>query len=909
MIYIIISIIFFILTYLGLFNFLPEFYWFQSFNYDHIYIKTLFYKLIIFVAAFFPILLIYLFNQKILDHILNKSQIIQDDTVPSPIVLRLKQVIQAFIGSYESIKLTLSTSLKLLIYLIVSLLIARFVSFFWSDIVLALYDTAFLLNDPIFDTNISFYIFKLPIYLHLLGTIKFIIFTILFFSLWNYLKRGFFTLFFSTSFSLIRSHIFGLLSIYFILNSISSYLSKFELLFKNNDIIYGAGFTDINVYLKAISVFPILWLIVALLSIAFIFRPNLKLIVTGILIIIIPNLLFLNIIPSIVQNYVVTPNEYKKEVPFIKQNISYTQAAYQLDEINEIDVNYEKMLTGFNDAAFNSTLNNVRLWNPGPLKSTLKQLQEIRLYYEFKNIDIDRYMINGEPQQVMVSVRELDINQISQQAQTWVNKHLIFTHGYGLCLVPVNQFNEEGLPELFIRDIPPVSNINLTIKQPEIYFGESTNHYVIANTKQKEFDYPKDNENRYTNYSGNGGIKLNSFLKRLIFAFKLKDIKILISQNIHSKSRLMYDRNVHVIPGKITPFIIYDSDPYIVINDDGRLVWMVDGYTSSRFFPYSTPYANQINYIRNSVLATVDAYTGETKFYIKDTDDPIVASYAKMYPNLFKPLSALEVSLKKHIRFPKDLFKITSKVYNTYHMNDPQVFYNKEDVWTFPTETFDSDTGITMEPYYMFVQNPKTEAFEYVMMMPLTPSNKNNLVSILTASCDPSNFGELTVYKLPKQETVYGPLQIESRIDQNTEISKDLTLWGQVGSRVIRGNLMVIPYKNSILYVEPIYLQATQSKLPELKRVIVAFGDKVTMASSIYEGIDVLTQGGYRLRQESIPKSSEKISTNYSNDLTKKIIDTYSKVKETLKKSDWASFGKTFEALDKLMDQLKKEEQ
>ncbi len=892
---------------MGIFNFLPEYYWFESHQYDHIYLRTLFYKATIFVVSFIPILVVYYANQKLLDFILNKSQVVQDDMPSSPLILRLKQVIQAFIGSYESIKLSISNSIKFLIYFILSLFIARFIGFFWNDIVLVLYHSRFLLQDPIFERNIGFYIFKLPVYLQLISTLKFIVITMLFFSLWNYLKRGYFTLFFSPTYHFIRLHIFGLLVVFFILNALSSYFSKYQLLFKNNDIIFGAGFTDINFYLKAITLFPLLWIIVALLSCVFIFRPNLRFLIAGLIIIFIPTILFLKIVPSMVQNYVVTPNEFKKEVPFIKHNIAYTQAAYQLDNINDIDIKYEKTLSDINDAAFNSTLNNVRLWNPGPLKSTLKQLQEIRLYYEFKNIDIDRYFINGAPQQVMLSARELDINQISQQAQTWVNKHLIFTHGYGLCLVPVNAFNEEGLPELYIRDIPPVSNVDLTVQRPEIYFGESTNHYVIANTKQKEFDYPKDNENRYTHYNGTGGIKLDSFFKRLIYSIKLKDIKILISQNIHSRSRLMYDRNVHVIPEKITPFIVYDNDPYIVINENGRLVWMVDGYTSSRFYPYSTPYANQTNYIRNSVLATVDAYTGETHFYIKDSNDPIVASYSKMYPNLFKSLGELPTALKAHIRFPKDLFKITSKVYNTYHMNDPQVFYNKEDVWTFPTETYDSDTGITMEPYYMFVQNPKTEKFEYVMMMPLTPSNKNNLVAILTASCDPNHFGEFNVYKLPKQETVYGPLQIESRIDQNTEISKDLTLWGQVGSRVIRGNLMVIPYKNSILYIEPIYLQATQSKLPELKRVIVAFGDKVTMSNSIYDGISDLTQVNLK-KINSTAQAPSTYDRKLSKDLTKKIVETYSRVKETLKTSDWAAFGKTFEALDKLMIQLKKEQ-
>ena len=906
MTYIIFSIIIFILTYLGIFHFLPDFYWFQSFEYEHIFIKTLLYKSSVFIASFIPIVIIYLVNQKILDHVLNKSQVVHDDMPSSTVILRIKQVIQAFFGSYEAAKLSLSKSIKLIIYLVVSLFIARVFSYYWNDLILYLHHAPFSLNDPIFNKNISFYIFRLPVLKQIIGIFKFIVFTVLIFSLWNYLKRGYFTLFFSSSFSLIRTHIFGLLAIYFLLNAASSFLSKYDILFKNNDIIFGAGFTDIHFYLKAISAFPLIWLTISILSVLFIFRPNLKLIGVGAGLIIIPSVLFLNLIPSLVQNYIVTPNEFKKEVPFIKHNIAYTQAAYQLNNINEIDVNYEKMFTSFNDDAFNSTLNNVRLWNPGPLKSTLKQLQEIRLYYEFKNIDIDRYMIDGAPQQVMLSVRELDINQISQQAQTWVNKHLIFTHGYGLCMVPVNQFNEEGLPELLIRDIPPISKTDIMVSRPEIYFGESTNHYVIANTKQKEFDYPKDNENRYTHYNGSGGIKLNSLFKRIIYAIKLKDIKLLISQNIHSRSRLMYDRNVHQIPRKITPFITYDNDPYIVINKDGRLIWMLDGYTSSEKFPYSTPYARRINYIRNSVLATVDAYTGETHFYIKDTNDPIIKAHASMYPNLFKSLDELSPDLKSHIRFPKGLFKITSKVFNTYHMNDPQVFYNKEDVWTFPTETYDTDTGITMEPYYMYVQNPNSGAFEYVMMMPLTPSNKNNLVSILTASCDPGNFGEMTVYKLPKQETVYGPLQIESRIDQNTEISKDLTLWGQVGSRVIRGNLMVIPYKNSILYVEPIYLQATQSKLPELKRVIVAFGDKVTMSPSIYDGISTLTKGDFQKKSQA--KSSSVPAKTSSKELTKKIIETYSKVKETLKQSDWASFGKTFESLDRLMDRLKKEQ-
>ena len=905
MIYILFSIVVLILTYLGLVEFLPNYLWFESFGYGHVFNRTLGYQLLIFIMTLVPVFASFFANQAALSRALAAAEKQHSEPLPHPIILKIKQLIQLFFGSYESAKLNITSSLKLIGYLIFSVLVAKVFTTYWSDIVLSFHALPFLLRDPIFDQDISFYIFKLPVLNYVISIAKFVCFSALLISLWTYLKRGYFTLFFAPSFRLIRLHTFILLSLYFSLQAAASFLSKYQLLFKHNDIIYGAGYTDIHFYLSAITVFPFLWAFLAGLCVFFIFKPKVQVLIGGALLLFIPHVLFLSVIPSLVQNYIVAPNEFKKEVPFIQHNIMYTQKAYQLDQMVDIDVDYQKMPTSLNSDAFNSTLNNVRLWNPGPLKSTLKQLQEIRLYYEFKSIDIDRYMINNAPQQVMLSVRELDINQISQQAQTWVNKHLMFTHGYGLCMVPVNQFNDEGLPELLIRDIPPISQTSISITQPEIYFGESTNHYVIANSKQKEFDYPKDNENRYTHYSGSGGIQLDSFFKRLLYAIKLKDIKLLISQNIHSRSRLMYDRNVHVIPQKITPFIAYDNDPYIVINDDGQLLWFIDGYTMSDYFPYSTPYSRRINYIRNSVLATINAYTGKTTFYIKDSSDPIIRAYAAMYPDLFQSFDAMPSDLQAHIRVPKELFKITSKVYNTYHMNDPQVFYNKEDVWTFPTETYDSDTGITMDPYYMYVQHPISGNFEYVMMMPLTPSNKNNLVAILTASCDPNNFGELMVYKLPKQETVYGPLQIESRIDQNTEISKDLTLWGQVGSRVIRGNLMVIPYQNSILYVEPIYLQATQSKLPELKRVIVAFGDKVTMAPSIVDGISNLTDGiSIKPPSDRTPIQVEKSP----KELTKKIIDAYSKVKDTLKQSDWVSFGRAFDRLDGLIDRLKKEQ-
>ena len=773
---------------------------------------------------------------------------------------------------------------------------------YWNDIILFLHATQFNITDPVFNKDIGFYVFSLPVFSHFLGIIKFLFIVCIGYSVWRYINHSVIGLIFTTHFRLIRTHLFGLLSLLFLTFSATSFLERFGLLFKNNEILFGLSYTDFHYYLKAIGLMPIFWLLLSIVSIILIFRLSTALLTAAVGAYFVIKVLFLGLVPSLIQNYIVSPNEFKKEAPFIIDNIKYTQMAYQLDDITEVDINYEKNVMIDDKSAVETILDNARLWNPAPLKSTLKQLQEIRLYYEFKNIDIDRYFVNGKKEQVMLSARELDVNQIPQKAQTWVNRHLSYTHGYGLCMVPVNKFNEEGLPELYVRDIPPVSPANIEITRPEIYFGEATNHYVIVNTKQKEFDYPKDNENRYTNYSGNGGIQLSSLLRRALYAFKMGDIKLLISQNIHDRSRLMFDRNVHQIPKKIAPFIIYDNDPYMVVHN-GRLVWMIDGYTTSKFFPYSTPFDRKINYIRNSVIVTVDAYSGETHFYVKDDQDPIILAHKAAYPKLFKDFQSMPSGLQAHIRFPKDLFKIISKVFNTYHMNDPQVFYNKEDVWTFPTETYDSDTGIIVEPYYMFVKNPTTGVHEYVMMMPLTPSNKNNLVSVLTASSEPSNFGQFTVYKYPKQETVYGPLQIESRIDQNTDISKDLTLWGQVGSRVIRGNLMVIPYENSVFYVEPIYLQATQSKLPELKRVILAAGDKVTMSPTLEEGIQKLAN--IQVKKPS-KRTTQPVSS--SNKLTRKIIDAYSKARKNLKSADWVNFGQAFDELDQLIQQLRKDD-
>ncbi len=898
------ALIILVFSYFGLPHILGNYFWFESFGYSWVYVRTLMYQCLSTLTPIAICFLAFLINQWVINRIEEKSTSNHTPPITHPLLQKLKLFISLFFGNFPIAFQSISNAITRLLYLGLSVLIGQAFGRYWVPIAASFFTNAFSITDPIFKKDVSFYVFQLPVLNTALAFLTVILLCLILVSLWQYAKRRCLPLTFSPTFRHVRGHLFTLAAVFFMIQAVRSFLSKYQILFNHNDIIFGAGFTDATVYLPIIGFMPILWLAMAALALAFIARPKLKPLLIGTMAIIAFQFVGLTMMPRVIQQLVVSPNEFKKETQYIQHNIEFTQRAYGLKGMTEVAINYKKEPSSFNTTDFHTTLQNVRLWNPEPLKSTLKQLQEIRLYYEFKSVDVDRYLINNTPQQVMLSVRELDVNQMSSKAQTWINKRLMFTHGYGLCMVPVNQFNSEGLPELMIRDIPPVSHSDIHIQQPEVYFGEATNHYVIANTKQKEFDYPKDNENRYTHYTGSGGIQLNSFFKRLLYAIRLNDFKLLISQNIHSKSRLMMDRNVHVIPKKITPFITYDTDPYIVVSSNGRLIWMVDGYTLSEKFPYSTPYSSRINYIRNSVVATIDAYSGKTMFYMKDPNDPIIKAYAAMYPDLFLPVDNMPSDLAAHLRYPKELFKVVTKVYNTYHMTDPQVFYNKEDVWTFPTETYDSEMGITMDPYYMYIQYPVSKTFEYAIMLPLTPSNKNNLVAILMASCEPESFGKLTVVKLPKQETVYGPLQIESRIDQNTEISKDLTLWGQVGSRVIRGNMMVIPYQESILYIEPIYLQATQSKLPELKRVIVAFGDQVIMAPSIIEGIASLTND----TPQTFPQLTVTDSPSKENELTKKITDAFFKVKETLRQADWVSFGRAFERLDGLINQLKKEE-
>jgi uncharacterized membrane protein (UPF0182 family) len=535
-------------------------------------------------------------------------------------------------------------------------------------------------------------------------------------------------------------------------------------------------------------------------------------------------------------NFVVKPNELVREQPYISHNIEMTRQAYGLDRFAQKEFPAETTVDATDPANNQVTLQNIRLWDWHALQDTLRQVQEIRTYYDFPDIDIDRYEINGSMREVMLATRELDVEKLPESSRNWINEKLVYTHGYGITMNPVNGFTSEGLPTLLLSNMPVQSTVpGLNVTRPQIYFGERTDTDVYVKTRQQEFDYPQGADNSLTSYQGTGGIELGGFLRRLMIAFDRGDIgKLPFSDDINAQSRLLMRRNVRERVAALAPFLSFDQDPYIVLGEDGRLSWVMDAFTTSDSYPYSTKYAldeNAINYMRNSVKVVIDAYDGTTTFYVFDDEDPILAGYRRIFPSLFKDAAAMPAGLRKHMRYPEQLFKLQAEVYGLYHMTDPAVFFNREDLWTVATETGSSKGGEqakqAMQPNFVLMKLPGESGAEFVEILPFTPANRNNLIGWIAGRSDGVNYGTSVVYDFPKTKLVDGPQQIESRIDQNAQLSGQLTLWNQQGSQVLRGSLLVIPSGKALLYAEPIYLQAQQSPMPELRLVVLALQDRL----------------------------------------------------------------------------------
>lgn len=794
-----------------------------------------------------------------------------------------------------------------------------------------LYATPFGQTDPIFGKDISFYIFSLPIYSWGLRIFRNVVVITLILCAAVYLLRGAIKLkgYFlrgkkvprgpeedSGESKLARRHLSLLIAFLLILFAVRIYLDIFSLLTQPSGPIIGAAFTDIAVKI------PLRWLTLALalLSSVGIVCYGLGRRMTFALV---PFVLYIvvaiasSIIPSFYQKYIVAPNELAMETPYIKNHLTATNQAYNLNKIEEREIAGDQSLTAQDISKNNLTFKNVRLWDRAPLLSTFAQLQEIRTYYDFASIDDDRYSINGELRQMLLSPRELNSSNLPNR--TWINEHLAFTHGYGLTAAPVNEVTSEGLPELFIKDLPPQSSVKeLSISRPEIYFGELSNNYAIVNTNTKEFDYPKGEENVFASYAGKGGVVLDSFLKQFLFALRFNDPQIIVSNDLTPQSRILYDRQIKERLARIAPFLDFDRDPYMVVAD-GKLYWLADAYSVTDHYPYSKSLPVKgglayINYIRNSVKVVMDAYDGSVTFYQADENDPIIKTYAKIFPGTFRPLSQMPLSLRSHLKYPEDLLMTQSWIYSTYHMKEPKVFYNKEDQWDL---AFIGAGGETQEeinlglvsPRHLVMKLPGESKEEFVFMMPFRPAGKDNLSAWLVARNDGANYGKLSVYRFPKQKLVYGPQQIIGRINQDSGISSQLNLWNQGGSRVIYGPMLIVPVEQSLIYIRPLYLKATEGKIPELKRVIVVYGEKVVMEESLNKALANIfgteKAAPSELVKETSP-SAAKIQGETPNDLINQAQSVYEKALQAQKNGDWTSYGEQMKSLGEILQKLKK---
>jgi uncharacterized protein len=631
-----------------------------------------------------------------------------------------------------------------------------------------------------------------------------------------------------------------------------AYIGRFELLLDDHTIFGGVTYTDAHVTLTGMLIVCAALVLGAVIAAVNAVRvPRGRWLVAAIL----PAAVCYVAVQGVgwyVSSFIVKPNELVREKPYIVYNTDLTRQAYGLNRVSQREFPAETTVDAADPAHNQVTLQNIRLWDWRALQDTLRQIQEIRTYYDFPDIDIDRYDIDGTTREVMLAARELNVDKLPESSRNWINDKLIYTHGYGITMNPVNGFTPEGLPTLILSNMPVQSMVrSLSVTRPEIYFGEMTNTDVYVKTGQKEFNYPQGASNSLTSYEGNGGIVLGSFLRRIAIALDRDDLaKLPFSDDVNKDSRLLMRRNLRDCVSKLAPFLTYDPDPYIVLGDDGRLSWVMDAFTLSDSYPYSTHYHlgnDLINYMRNSVKVVIDAYDGTTTFYVFDTEDPIIAAYRRIFPNLFKDASMMPPGLRKHVRYPELLLKLQAEVYGLYHMTDPEAFYNREDLWTVATEVGMGDGGAqttqAMQPNFVLMKLPGETGVEFVEILPFTPANRNNLIGWIAGRSDGAQYGTSVVYNFPKTKLVDGPLQIEARIDQNAQLSGQLTLWNQQGSHVRRGALLVIPTGRALLYAEPIYLQAERSPMPELRLVVLALQDRLAYGPTFESAMSALFGG------------------------------------------------------------------
>jgi len=771
----------------------------------------------------------------------------------------------------------------------------------WERFLTFFNQVPFGIQDPLFGKDISFYIFTLPFLNFLIGMLL-----------------GLFVVL-----SLIQAAAFSVFQLYLrersaqiqlsisvimlgVLLALHHLLAPYETLLSNNvnvlqqSVVYGASFTDRVINIPMGYVMAGVSLLAAVLVLAALYKRRIRLLFAA------PILYFGVLLAGqaasvAVQSFIVTPNEFAREKPFLQHNLNMTRVAHGIDQVKEAEHPGNLSLSAEMLQRNRLTIENVRINDPRPLLDVYNQLQTFRTYYEFLDVDVDRYWLDGKYQQVFLAARELNIKNLPDQSKTWTNQTLRYTHGYGIAMSHVNQVTSQGQPEYMVKDLPPQGTVE--VKRPQIYFGEQDYQNVVVNTKVDEFDYPAGETNVSHRFEANTGIPMTR-LNRLIFAWEEMSPRIFISGQIDANSQLLRKRNIMDRLQSIAPFLHYDKDPYLVVRDDGTLVWIVDAYTTSGRYPYSEPVARGINYIKNPVKAVIDAYTGEVHFYLIDPDEPLVKVYRAIFPNLFE--TEIPEDIRRHFRYPETLFTYQAKIYQTYHMTNLEVFYNREDFWQFATENYyESDTP--MEPYYITMKLPDEEKEEFVLMLPFTPNKRQNMIAWMAARNDGEHYGELLVYRFPKQKTIYGPQQIENRINQNAQISQQLNLWSQGGSRVIRGNMLVIPIEDTLLYLEPLYIESSnETSLPEVKQIILSYGDYIVMESTFEQAMERLLElvnAGKPPAETGPGQAPGAPLVRTADELLQEFADLFKRYQEAMAAGKWSEAGRIMESIQARIQQ------
>ncbi|HEX6716816.1 MAG TPA: UPF0182 family protein [Pyrinomonadaceae bacterium] len=814
--------------------------WFESLGYSSVYWYVFKIKLALFaISAILTALLLaatFMLFQRLFGAYAFESRTIVLNNQPfqfSPakIIRPLGWLIAAFVGLIYGFKLKESW---------------RLFALFWHQ-------PSTSVNDPIFGKSLGFYLFSLPLYdvlsSWLLGVTFIILLAALAYSLLGLPQTVLKPSVRWSSGAAFRG-VCCALALFLLVLSLRTYLSRFPLLWEDHPIFSGVTYTEAHYTLSALIVVCITLILAAIVLLVNAFAVRrFSLLLIAIALPVAVYVIGVVLVPGYVQSFIVKPNELDRETPYISHNIEWTRKGFGLDQIELRDFEADNSIAALDYATNRDSIENIRLWDWRALQDTLRQVQAIRTYYDFPDVDVDRYSTGGQTRQMMIAPREINDAKLPG-TRNWVNERLIYTHGYGVTMNTANGFTTEGLPQFALSDMPVQSSVgDIKVTRPEIYFGERTDRYVYVKTQQKEFDYPQGDTSTYTTYEGTGGIRIGNALRRLILAWGIGDLSRLpFSDAVTSDSHVLINRNIREIVNGVAPFLTYDKDAYIVVANDGRLFWIIDAFTESQYFPYSTHHDvadNSVNYIRNSVKVVIDAYNGTARFYVFDNQDPLIAAYRRIFPNLFQDATQMPADLRAHIRYPETLVRAQGEIYSLYHTQNPKVFFQREDMWSIAQQITVNDEGKKqsepIDPYYVLMKLPgEQQQNEFIIILPFTPANRNNMIGWMAGRSDGEHYGKLLVYNFPKSRLIDGPVQIEARIDQNAQLSAQFTLWNQQGSRVIRGHLLVIPIGRSLMFVEPVYLQAERSPMPELRLVVLATQEKLAYGQTFGEAINSL---------------------------------------------------------------------